>query len=221
MLQVPEDCATLKEAVRTASTDSTIHIIVIGKGKHRVEKDGGGLHYLHIDFPITIIGSGKKKDVVILGGFVINNEESQDMVNLRNMTIRHSKKKGSGIVGKSSFQLEDVIVERCDGFGVVASGTFGVAVCTNVEVRQCGYSGVYASYGGSITLSGLTTTVHHNSTKGDSKHFGLLVLGALSEILLVHPLTKEIVATNNQGGGEWGASDEATLDQISIQLILN
>ena len=78
-----------------------------------------------------------------------------------------------------------------------------------MEVRQCGGSGVVAWDGGSMTLMGAKTTVHHNCTNGDSNNvFGLAVVCANSKIQLVHPLTKESVATDNQGGGDWGATNQ-------------
>ena len=75
--------------------------------------------------------------------------------------------------GESSFTIEDVLVEQCgiDSSDVLASGTSGVGRCANVKVRQCGYSGVHAEYGASITLIGAKTTMHHNCTKGHSDHY--------------------------------------------------
>ena len=110
--------------------------------------------------------------------------------------------------------MEDVLVEQCGGHGVVAYGTGGVGRCTNVEVRQCGYSGVSAEDGASIALVGAKTTVHHNCTKGDSYEYGLQVNGDSSTIQLVSPLTKEQVSFDNGGGGNWGASPSADINQI-------
>jgi hypothetical protein len=103
--------------------------------------------------------------------------------------------------------MDDVLVEQCGFSGVLASG-YGVAGrCTNVEVRQCGWSGVSASHGASITLIGAKTAVHHNCTKGESNAYGLDVYGSpCSTIQLVSPLAKEIVSTDNSGGGNWGAA---------------
>ena len=114
-----------------------------------------------IDFPITILGKGDKTKVHVTGGFKIE-EGVQGNVHIQNMTIRQSK--ACGVAGKSPFTLEDVIVEQCGQFGVYAYGTACVARCTNVEVRQCKMSGVSAGEGGSITLMGPKTTVHHNNT---------------------------------------------------------
>jgi len=75
-------------------------------------------------------------------------------------------------------------------------------------------SGVGAFYGGSITLMGAKTTVHHNCTSGSRFAFGLKVYEPTSKIQLVHPLTKESVATDNPGGGNWGAYSGADIDDI-------
>ena len=99
------------------------------------------------------------------------------------------------------------IVEQCGNFGVWAAGTGVVGRCTNVEVRQCGGSGVVASKGASITLIGAETTVHHNCTSGNSAVYGIQVRGSSSStIQLVSPLTKERVAIDNGGGGNWATS---------------
>jgi len=80
-----------------------------------------------------------------------------------------------------------------------------VGGCTNVEVRQCGWSGVSANNGASISLIGAKTTVHHNCTKGARGKYGLKVSYSSSTIQLVSHLTKEQVSLDNVGGGNWGA----------------
>ncbi len=108
----------------------------------------------------------------------------------------------------------DKVQDQCCHCGVYARGTGVVGRCTNVEVRQCGWSGVAAYNGGSITLIGAKTTVHHNCTDG-SDHYGLLVGYSFSStIQLVSPLTKEKVAIGNGGSGNWGAEEGADINQI-------
>ena len=210
-INVPDDYSTILEALAAARKDRKIDTIVLGAGEHLVQEDGNGKNYLPIDFPITILGDGDKNEVVVVGGFHIK-KGVQGNVHVQNMTIRHSE--GDGVYGFSPFSLEGVLVEQCRRHGVHASGTACVARCTNVEVRQCKYSGVNAYDGGSITLVGAKTTVHHNCTGGNGYHFGLRVVGATSKIPLLHPLTKESVATDNPGGGNWGAEDGSASYQI-------
>ena len=138
---------------------------------------------------------------------------------LQHLTLHRAK--GHGVWGESSFTMDDVLVEQCGGYGVWANvtnqgtGTGVVGRCTNVEVRQCGQSGVGAVNGASITLIGAKTTVHHNCTKGRSYQYGLQVFGSSSStIQLVSPLTKEQVSLDNDGGRNWGAGGGANINQI-------
>ena len=130
-------------------------------------------------------------------------EGLQGNCHLQHLTLRQSK--GTGVVGESSFTMDDVLVEQC-GYGVYASGTGVVGRCTNVEVRQCRDTGVLAAKGASITLIGAKTTVHHNSTSEyASDEYGLQVCNSSSStIQLVSPLTKEQVFLDNHGGRNWG-----------------
>jgi hypothetical protein len=76
------------------------------------------------------------------------------------MNIQRSK--CHGVIGLSSFTLDDLIIERCGCDGVVARGVSTVARCNNVIVRQCGWSGIVADGGASITLVGPKTSIHGN-----------------------------------------------------------
>lgn len=177
--------------------------IVVGKGEHKIDGD-----YLMVYSAMNIVGDPEvaREDIVVLGGirFV---EGIPGNCHLQHLTLR--KAKYEGVRGESSFTMDDVLVEQCGGQGVAASGAGVVGRCTNVEVRQCRLSGVYASKGASIILIGAKTAVHHNCTQGLSYNYGLTIgftmYGAKSTILLVSPLTKEQVSRNNDGGGNWGA----------------
>jgi hypothetical protein len=152
-----------------------------------------------------------KEKIVVVGGIAFK-RGIQGNCHLQHLTLRQAK--DCGVEGYSSFTMEDVLVEQC-GFGVYADGTGVVARCTNVEVRQCGMSGVCASSGASITLIGTKTTVHHNCTTGNSYEYGLKVFGSSSAtIQLVSPLTKEQVSLDNGGGGNWGAYNGGDINQI-------
>jgi len=145
-----------------------------------------------------------KEEIVVLGGIEFK-KGIPGNCHLEHLTLRQAKQ--HGVEGYSSFTMEDVLVEQCGYSGVSAEGTGVVGRCTNVEVRQCGFSGVRASWGASIALIGAKTTVHHNCTSGYHHDYGLLVFGSSSStIQLVTPLTKEQVALDNGGGGNWGAA---------------
>ena len=221
-LYVPEDCKTLKEAVTRVEQDQRITTIVLGEGSHVVEvfksKWGGkskwDCNHLKINSAMHIVGRPDvpKEKIVVVGGIWFKKGIKEDC-HLQHLTLQSKK---SGVFGGSSFTMEDVLVEQCGWHGVVAYGSTGaIGRCTNVEVRQCGYSGVCASNGASITLIGAKTTVHHNCTAGNRVTCGLTVRGSFSStIQLISPLTKEHVAIDNGGSGNWGALDGGDIHQI-------
>ena len=213
-LFVPEDCKTLKEAVTRVEQDSRITTIVLGKGEHVVEafqdEDGRDWNHLKINSAMQIVGRPDvpKKKIVVVGGIWFE-EGIPGNCHLQHLTLRQAK--ANGVVGQSSFTMDDVVVEQCDGYGVYADGTGVVGRCTNVEVRQCEWGGVFACRGASITLIGAKTTVHHNSTRGYSNQYGLTVYGSSSAtIQLVSPLTKEQVSLDNGGGAIGGRNGVVT-----------
>jgi hypothetical protein len=181
---------------------------VVGQGEHQID-DGD----LTITSAMNIVGDPgvPKSEIVVVGGIRFK-RGVQGNCHLQHLTLRRAK--GNGVWGESSFTMEDVLVEQCR-YGVLAYGTGVVGRCTNVEVRQCGWSGVSAYNDASITLIGAKTTVHHNCTEGESGHYGLRVVSSSSStIQLVSPLTKEQVSTDNGGGGNWGARNGADIHQI-------
>jgi hypothetical protein len=211
VVRVPEDCNTLKEAVEWVHGDDRLTTIVLGKGKHQI--DGT---YLMISSAMNIVGDPgvPKSEIVVVGGIKFR-VGIQGNSHLQHLTLRQAK--WIGVRGSSSFTMDDVLVDQCGGEGVLAGGTGVVGRCTNVEVRQCGGSGVRTDYGASITLIGAKTTVHHNCTKGKSYHYGLAVYNSSfwgTTIQLVSPLTKEQVSFANGGGGNWGAENGADINQI-------
>ena len=219
-LRVPEECKTLNEAVDRVHEDDRLTTIVLGKGDHLVavstEENGSKSNTLKIRSAMNIVGDFRdhdvlsKKDVVVVGGIKFE-EGIQGNCHLQHLTLHQAKY--SGVVGRSSFTMEDVLVEQCGGNGVYAKDTGVVGRCTNVEVKKCGWSGVVAANGASITLIGAKTTVHDNCTSGSSNDYGLVVCNVSSTIQLVS-LTKDIVSTYNGGGGNWGAEFGADINDI-------
>ena len=208
-VRVPEDCKTLEQAAKKVHAHSFLTTIVVGKGEHRI-----GGYYLDIPSAMNIVGvaSQAKSEIVVAGGVKFE-KGIQGNCHLQHLTLRQAK--GTGVVGQSSFTMEDVLVEQCGANGVFAWGTGVVGMCTNVEVRQCGRSGVIAYNGASVTLLGAKTRVHHNCTKGGSKSYGLKVYGSSSStIQLVSPLTKEQVSVDNGGGGNWGVTRSGDDNQL-------
>jgi len=189
--------------------------IVVGKGEHQIDDK-----YLEIFSAMNIVGDPglPKSEIVVVGGIQFK-KGIQGNCHVEHLTLRQAK--DCGVDGESSFTMKDVLVEQCSDFGVLAMGTGVVGRCTNVEVHQCGRSGVIAFNGASITLIGAKTTVHHNCTKGESDEYGLLVFGSSSStIQLVSPLSKEQVSLDNGGGGNWGAYN-GDINQIKTIAPLN
>jgi len=228
-VNVPEDCSTLTEAVALVESvewrwkyanyaktfkEKRFPTIVLGKGEHVVaaheDEDGDDNNTLEIFSAMNIVGDPRvpTSEIVVVGGIRFE-EGIQGNCHLQHLTLRQAKR--TGVFGLSSFTMEDVLVEQCGRSGVAAYDTGVVARCTNVEVCECGMSGVHAGSGATITLIGAKTTVHHNCTEGHSADYGLKVDGldgwgsSSSTIQLVYPLTKEQVSVNNGGGGNWGA----------------
>ena len=217
-VRVPDDCSTLEEAVKRVHEDDHLTTIVLEKGEHLVavygDEDGEDDRYLEIPSAMNIVGVTKvaKEEIVVKGGIYFVGG-IQGNCHLQHLTLRQAK--DDGVFGHSSFTMEDVLVKECGRSGVVTGGTGVVGRCTNVEVCQCGSSGVFA-FGGSITLIGAKTTVHNNCTQGDSNdHYGLKVFGSSSSsIQLISPLTKEQVSHDNGGGANWGAAFGGDIHQI-------
>ena len=218
-LFVPGHCNTLKETVDRVHGDDRLTTIVVGKGEHQIDGD-----YLVVASAMNIVGDPgvPKSEIVVVGGIQFK-RGIQGNCHLHHMTLRRANY--SGVWGLSSFTMEDVLVEQCGGYGVCAGGTGVVGRCTNVEVRQCEFSGVVAANGASVTLIGTKTTVHHNCTvygSSSSWHYGLTVYGCSSStIQLVSPLTKEQVSLDNGGGGNWGAFTGGDIKQIKTIAPLN
>ena len=227
LVRVPEDHKSLNEAVmwieqyntfltKINSKKMRMTTIVLGKGEHVVEVSKNRYtesNTLDIAIAMNIVGDPEvaKEEIVVVGGIMFK-KGIQGNCHLQHLTLRQAK--GDGVWGLSSFTMDDVLVEQCGQYGVFAWGTGVVGRCTNVEVRQCGWSGVIASHGASITLIGAKTTVHHNCTRGQGTEYGLQVYGSSSTLQLVSPLTKEQVSLDNAGGGNWGAGWRGDINQI-------
>jgi hypothetical protein len=77
-----------------------------------------------------------KEEIVVVGGIKFI-EGIQGNCHLQHLTLRQAKE--NGVYGKSSFTMEEVIVEHCGHFGVCSEGK-GVVVrstctCTNRTIH--------------------------------------------------------------------------------------
>tara|TARA_B110000858_G_scaffold16654_1_gene16816 strand:- start:168 stop:779 length:612 start_codon:yes stop_codon:yes gene_type:complete len=68
-LFVPEDCATLQEAVGRVHVDDRLTTIVVGKGEHQIHGN-----YLYIPSAMNIVGNPEvpKEEIAVVGGVYFN-----------------------------------------------------------------------------------------------------------------------------------------------------
>jgi hypothetical protein len=178
--------------------------LLIENGIH----DEGG-KCMHVKISISIIGESREHCIVI-GGFEINGKKEDD-VNVQNLTLRESK--GSGICGfnGASVQLDNVSVENSGSWGVVVFRTKRSTI-KNCNISHSKFSGLLVNSGGSMTIDGNATTIHHNCTNGDSWNYGLDTNDS-SSIHLASSLTIETISKNNGGGGNYGG--RGTIKQLN------
>ena len=69
-----------------------------------------------------------------------------------------------------------------------------------------------------ITLSGQGTSIQGNVTEGDIYSYGLNAYSCTSKILLIAPLTKEQISTNNGGGGNWSNNYWSSASRSAVAL---
>ena len=215
-LCVPKDFPSLSEAVHVgeilsrrgiiSSTNENVLKIMLSNGVH----DENG-EYVHINYPVSVIGESRE-NCVVMGGLLVDGGEEDD-VNVTNLTLRDSKYNGVcgdesespdygvfGIKG-ASIHLDNVSVENSETHGVFVGATKR-STMKNCNVRHSKGSGLVVDGGGLMTISGNGTTIHHNCTNsvmGDD--YGLDACTPSSSIHLVSSLTIETIAKNNGGGG--------------------
>ena len=123
LVQVPGDCNTLEEAVKRVHEDGCLTTIVLGKGEHVVavykDEDGNNIiNMLVIHSAMFIVGdSGVPKEEIVVVGGIWFKKGIEGNCHLEHLTLRYAK--GIGVNGESSFTMEDVLVEQCEGEGVV------------------------------------------------------------------------------------------------------
>ena len=144
-------------------------------------------------------------------GLKIEGKKSEGIVEIEDLTIKGAK--GDGLLASCGMKviMRGCTVEECGGSGVWAYRAD--ITCDDLQVIGCGRSGVFALTNATITLSGQGTSIQGNRTKGMSDSYGLHASSS-STILLVHPLTKEQISTDNRGGRNWGGDGVRNIKQI-------
>jgi hypothetical protein len=190
--------ANLREVL--ISLPNTKCEIRLSEGKYKI----GESFYLDVHNstnPIHIVGYGRKEEIVIEGGVCFNFSEHV----LKNVTLFNAHE--HGVKALSSFTMKDVIVKQASGHGVYVTGHGVVGQCVDVEVLDCGESGVFADEQSTIKLVELEgVTVHNNcldkhSLNENKNNYGLKVNNG-GNIVCVGNII-ENVSWGNQGGGDW------------------
>ena len=165
-----------------------------------------------IDFALKIVGQNKD-EVKIIASLQITGKEEEDVF-ISDCTVTGSYM--HGILGDkdgASMHLNNVCVEKCESHGVCVWGTKRNTMM-DCDVNNNKQSGVYMCFGGCMNIDGSATTIHHNVTGGHRYQYGLDIHDSSSFIHLVEPLTKELISTNNGGGGNYGVAkyERATVE---------
>ena len=116
------------------------------------------------------------------------------------MTVRKSKSSGLHGHDGMDFICINMNFTECDS-GVCAGHTCGKLI--DCQVTKCVNGGIFCNAYGWIEVFGERTKVSGNCTNGKSGCYGLCAHGSSSKIVFHSPLTKELVSTNNGGGGNW------------------
>ena len=178
-------------------------ILFLHEGDHEVV-DG---KYLTIRYPLKIFGAGRHKTFIRGGGFKIEgkSKEEEAKVLLSEMTVIAAKQHGLFGMNGLSFLCDSLTFTQCVAAGVYAYHTNGRLL--NCTVTQCEQSGIYGNYKALIELAGSQTKVEGNATHKEPEYtfYGLHTASSDASILLLSPLTKQIVSFNNSGGKNYGS----------------
>ena len=181
------------------SSKNVPSLLLIDKGEYFARKK-----FVEIKFPISIRGFSRKKTILTFGLKIEGVKDAA--VEICDVTIRETEATGLWLKAGMNLVVRRCTLLNCGSYGLWASGAHSrlFVKADNLQVIGCGWSGVSVGGGGTVRLSGEDTRIQGNGTSGNSLDFGLCVEDSSSNILLVAPLTKEKISTNNGGGGNWG-----------------
>ena len=206
VIHVPDEESTLCGALsRARESDGRVTKIVLKYGRHLVgdvDKD----KYVEVDFaPIEIVGAGVGRTVVV-GGFKVTGKKTVlgHGVVLRGMSIVDSR--GSGVFGENGLavRVEKCSISGCNAYGVAIQRTQGELVDCLIE--RCSFSGIFAAYGGKVTVSGMKSRVAGNCVRERMMDYGVRCHGKSSQVLIESSLKRAEVSVENLGGGNYGAN---------------
>ena len=185
--------------------------LVLGEGEWRVEEgDLDGYGRFVLDKSTKIIGQGRGLTTLVGVGLWIQGNKSDGIVEIHDLTIKGGEEGGLYASWGMKVITRGCTIEECEEDGVWAYEAD--ITCDDLQVIGCGRSGVCAWRTATITLSGQSTSIQGNVTRGYSYYYGLHTWTSSSSIHLVHPLTKKQISKKNGGGGNWGG--RGTIEQI-------
>jgi len=221
-LRVPQDIHTISEAIRI-STILNARTHLYNKTTPLVLKVKSGVYsnnpiVLNINFSITILGENKYNTIYI-GSIKSTIGSTNDAFVMKHLTIRGASQHGTyykpGPVsqpgpglkicsrttrGGNTFELENILVTRCR-IGLCLQNVSGK--CKSIEIRENEGSGVVMRGRSTITISGNSSSIHHNGTNSRGAFsYGIVNVThcTSNRIYLVLPLTKENTFTDHNEG---------------------
>ena len=186
------------------SSGNVPSVLFIEEGNYRGEGD------VTMKKPLSMYGAGRGLTTLVGVSLVIKGNKIDGIVEIQDLTIKGGEEEGLYACKGMKVIMRGCTIEECGYSGVYAYGAD--ITCDDLQVIGCGWSGVLASENATITLSGQSTSIQGNVTKGNSGDYGLEA-NSSSFIHLVHPLTKKQISKKNSGGRNWGGG--GTIEQVS------
>ena len=194
-------------ARKKAYEEKIVKLILLKESTYNLKKT------LIIKCPLSIHGAGQNNTIIQGKGFKIEGEKEEGKnVVLKDMTISETSMNGVYGYDGLSWLCDSLTITQCGQSGVSAYSTKGRLI--NCVITQCYNSGIVCFGNALIELEGDQTKVDGNGTDGYSSEYGLKTEDTSSIILLLDPLTKESVSTNNGGGGNY-CSRAGTIETVN------
>ena len=191
------------------SSGNVPSVLFIEEGNYVSEGD-----FLKVKKPVSIYGAGCGKTTLVgVGLYIMPGRDCERLqtVVIEDLTLQGGEGHGLSAEGRMKVILRRISVEGFQKSGVRAD--YADISCDDLQVVGCGESGVCAGSDATITLSGPSTTIQGNVTKGDSETYGLDISWPCSKIQLIDVQSVSFVSSNNGGGGNWGG--DGTIEQIN------
>ena len=173
-----------------------------GKGGSGSTAAAAAAAYVTFTHPMTISGAGKGKTFVKGGGFLILGRAGKKQFHILDMTITQTKEHGLKGQNGLAFDCLNIHFDQCGQCGVFVEDTNGRL--TNCQVTNCIESGIVSYSNSLVEIEGEETKIESNVKSQNVKEYGLSSLDSTSSINILAPLTKELISTKNQGGGNCG-----------------